>query len=132
MLGIQVLSVLLYFLILILSPPQALRISLTGEWETQVTGDDAQGTMGRRRKRGYSFPPSLAPKLIFVERERKTSGYEAGSGHCCLIGSLSNDDGDGNENVEKAIGLLRVAKQHPCTCITLFGTFLCRPCTSTT
>ena len=129
MLGIQVISALLNFPILILSPPQALRISLGGEWETQVTGNETQGTMERRRKRGYSFPPSLAPK--FSSREGETSGYEAGSGHCRLTGSLSNDDGDGNENVEKAIGLLKLAKLHPCTCITLFDTFLYRHCTST-
>ena len=70
MLGIQVLSALLYFLILILSPPQAIRISLTGEWETQVTGDEAQGTMGRRGRRSDSFPSSLAPKFSSRERER--------------------------------------------------------------
>ena len=73
MLGIQVLSALLNFLILILSPPQALRISLGGEWETQVTGDELnrQGTMGRRRKRGYSFPTSLARKFSSRGRERR-------------------------------------------------------------
>ena len=43
------------------------------------------------------------------------------------IGSLSNDDGDGNENDKKAI-----AKQQLCTCITLFCTFLSRRCTTTT
>ena len=72
MLGIQVISALLNFPILILSPPpQALRISLGGEWETQVTGNETQGTMGRRRKRGYYFPPSLAPKFSSRERERR-------------------------------------------------------------
>ena len=39
--------------------------------------------------------------------------------------SLGNDDGDGNENGKKA-------KQQLCTCITLFCTFLCRQCTTTT
>ena len=39
--------------------------------------------------------------------------------------SLSNDDGDGNENGKKA-------KQQLCTFITLFCTFLCRQCTTTT
>ena len=34
------------------------------------------------------------------------------------IGSLSNDDGDGNDNA---------AKQSLCTCVLHFGTFLCRP-----
>ena len=35
------------------------------------------------------------------------------------IGSLSNDDGDGNEDIKKAIGLLRLEKQRLCTCILL-------------
>ena len=46
-----------------------------------------------------------------------------------LLGSFGNDDGDGNENVKKAIGLLR---KQLCTYITLFCTFLCRHCTTTT
>ena len=45
--------------------------------------------------------------------------------------SLSNDDGDGNENGKKAKGF-RLAKQHLCTCITLFCTFVCRHRTTTT
>ena len=36
--------------------------------DARVTGDEAQGTMGRRKKRGQQ---------IFIERE--TSEYEAGS-----------------------------------------------------
>ena len=36
----------------------------------------------------------------------------------CTLGSLSNDDGDGNDNGKKAI-----AKQQLCTCITLFAHF---------
>ena len=36
-----------------------------------------------------------------------------------LIGSLSNDDADSNENGKKAV-LFRLAKQQLCTCITLF------------
>ena len=47
-----------------------------------------------------------------------------------LLGSLNNDDGDGNENGKKAIGLDQ-QKQHRCTC-TLFCPFLCRRCTTTT
>ena len=45
-----------------------------------------------------------------------------------ILGSFSNDDGDGNQAVKKATGLL----QQLCTCITLFCTFLHRPCTTTT
>ena len=47
-----------------------------------------------------------------------------------FLGSFSNDDSDGNEDVKKAIGLLR--KTQLCTCITLFCTFLHPPCTTTT
>ena len=42
------------------------------------------------------------------------------------IGSLSNNDGDGNENGKK------LANQQLFTCIMLFCTFLCRSCTTTT
>ena len=50
---------------------------------------------------------------------------------CCvnsLIGSLSNVDGDGNENRNR----FRWVKQQLCTCITLLCTFLCRQCTTAT
>ena len=46
------------------------------------------------------------------------------------LGSLSNDDGDTDENGKKN-NRLRLAKQL-CTCITLLSTFLCRRCTTTT
>ena len=45
-----------------------------------------------------------------------------------LIWSLRSDDGDGNENGKKA-KRFRLAKQQLCT---LFCTFLCRRCTTTT
>ena len=48
-----------------------------------------------------------------------------------VIGSSSNDDGDGNEKGKK-INRFRLAKQQLCTCITLFCTFPCRHCTTTT
>ena len=44
------------------------------------------------------------------------------------VGSLTNDDVDGNENGKKAIGLIGLAdwaKQQLCTCITLFCIFRC-------
>ena len=41
-----------------------------------------------------------------------------------LIGSLSNYDGDGNENVTKQQVL--ISKTMRCTCVLNFGTFLCR------
>jgi len=43
-----------------------------------------------------------------------------------LLGSVSNDDGNGNEEAKKAIGLASMAKQQLCTCITLFCAFLYR------
>ena len=46
------------------------------------------------------------------------------------IGTLRNYDGDGKENVKKAIGVMSKKQQR--TCITLFCTFLCCPCTITT
>ena len=55
----------------------ALRISHKGERETGVTGDEAQGTMERRKRRGEArFLPS---RLHFHrERDRETSVHEAG------------------------------------------------------
>ena len=44
-----------------------------------------------------------------------------------ILGTLRNDYGDGNKNGKKAIGLMSKT-----TTITLFCTFLCRPCTTTT
>lgn len=50
--------------------------------QRRVTGDEAQGKMGRRKKRGqppvFSFPRSFA-------RERETSGYEAVA-IACFVG----------------------------------------------
>ena len=48
-----------------------------------------------------------------------------------LIGSLSNNDGDGHENGKKS-SRFRLTKQQLCTCITLFCTFPCRRCSTTT
>ena len=36
-----------------------------------MTGDEVQGTMGRRRRRSDSLPPSLAPKFSSRVRERE-------------------------------------------------------------
>ena len=50
-----------------------------------------------------------------------------------VVGSLSNGDGDGDGNKKgKKSNRFRLAKQQLCTCITLFSTFLCRHCTTTT
>ena len=46
------------------------------------------------------------------------------------LGTFSNDDGEGKEDVKKQ--KVYYAKQQLCTCITLFCTFLYRPCTTTT
>ena len=43
------------------------------------------------------------------------------------LSSFRNEDGDGNENIKTAI-----AKQQVCSYITLFCTFICRDCTTTT
>ena len=48
-----------------------------------------------------------------------------------IIGSLSNDHGDGNK-CGKRNNRFGLAKQQLCKCITLFWTFLCRRCTTTT
>ena len=48
-----------------------------------------------------------------------------------LLGGLCNDDDDGNKNCKKN-NRFRRAKQQLCTCITLFWTFPCRRCTTTT
>ena len=58
------------------SPPQARRFTHRGECETRVTGDEAQGSMGQRKMRSFSFPPSFA-RNFFIEREREATGYEA-------------------------------------------------------
>ena len=42
-----------------------------------------------------------------------------------IIGSLSNDHGDANENSKKA-NRIRLTKQQLCKCITLFCTLFCR------
>ena len=44
-----------------------------------------------------------------------------------VLGTLRSDDGDDNENVKKAIGLIQFCKS-----ITLYCTFLSRHCTTTT
>ena len=51
--------------------------------------------------------------------------------HFWAKGSLCNDDGDGNMNGKKAIGL-DWQKQQFCTYITLFCSFPCRRCTTMT
>ena len=48
-----------------------------------------------------------------------------------ILGSSSNDEGDGNENGKKN-KRFRLAKQQPCTSITLFCAFPCRRCATTT
>ena len=47
-----------------------------------------------------------------------------------LDDNKTNDDGDGKENGKK--WYVYINKQQLCTCITLFCTFLCRRCTTTT
>ena len=67
------------------------RLSHIGERETRVTGDEAQGTVGRRKKRREAR--FLLPAFFCLqgrergreregerERERETSGYETATG----------------------------------------------------
>ena len=49
-----------------------------------------------------------------------------------ILESLSNDDGDAIQKQKQYICRFRLAKQQLCTCITLFFTFLCRHCSTTT
>ena len=54
-------------------------VSHRGGRETLVTGDEAQGTMGRVKKRDARFLlPAFLCVQIFIERE--ASGYEAAPG----------------------------------------------------
>ena len=58
-----------------------LRISHKGERKTGVTGNEAQGTMGRRKRRGEArfLPSRLHLRANFHrERDRETSAHEAG------------------------------------------------------
>ena len=77
MLGIQVLSALLNFLILILSPPQAIRISLGGEWETQVTGDELN-QKGPWEGEGREATPSHLPLRPNFHREGERNVWVRG------------------------------------------------------
>jgi len=70
-----------------LPPPQALCISHGGERETRVTGNEAQWTMGSRKKRREApsrpFSPSHLPLRANFYPERETSWYEAGLLQSC-------------------------------------------------
>ena len=73
------------------------------------------------------IPEIIEPKAC----THSPSGFQ--SGEYQLIGNLSNDDGDVNENVKKALNMFRLLKQQLCRCIvTLFCTFRYRNCTTTT
>jgi len=56
-----------------------------------VTGDEAQGTMGRK-KRG---------EKIFIERE--TSGYKAGSVTIINLNALAGGGGEGRGLLERSL-----------------------------
>ena len=77
--------------------------------------------------------PFLSKKRRTIWEKPGLSNFFLGEGasvHWLSSGTLRCHDGDDNENVKKAIG--EKAKQQLCTCITLFCTFLCRHCTTTT
>ena len=96
-----------------------------------VTGAKREG-WGRgkiRERKGKGSLPSL-PKSSQSPTPFDTCHCQARPTLGGLLGSLSNDDGDCNEDGKKAIGL-DWQKQQLCTCITLFCTFLCCRCTTT-
>ena len=84
----------------------------------------------------FIFSFSFFPEAIYenlISNLCRFLSFDRGSSHpslAPLIGSFSNDDGDGNEDVKKQ--QVYYAKQQLCTCITRFCTFLYRPCTTTT
>ena len=60
-----------------------------------------------------------SPKEYWQFFVRRLKSYVA-------IASLSNDDGDVNENVKKAIGFSSLAKQQLCTCYHAFWYISCQ------
>ena len=62
-----------------LPPLQALRTSHRRKRETRLTGDEAQWTMGRRKKRGEAPSRPFSPSRLSLSANfhRETSGYEA-------------------------------------------------------
>ena len=75
-------------------------------------------------------------KSLYMEKGKVTSKFPkmatGGKTNMFLpiaLGSLGNDDGDGDQNRKKS-NRFRLAKQQLCTCITLFCTFLCCCCTT--
>lgn len=88
-----------------LPTPQVLRcrtlVANKGELETRVTGDEALGTTGRRKKRNvFSFPPSF--RRNFTPRERRL-GTRLGHIYCFLLGmiAMKMKHGSGNTAYRK-------------------------------
>ena len=88
-----------------LPTPQVLRcrtlVANKGELETRVTGDEALGTTGRRKKRNvFSFPPSF--RRNFTPRERRL-GTRLGHICCFLLGmiAMKMKHGSGNTAYRK-------------------------------
>ena len=83
---------------------------------------DTREARERRREggaRGRERTPSRAAH--FARPNRKACSQATLSS--ILIGTLSSNDADSNENIKKTIGF--ISKTTPCTCTTLFCTFLC-------
>ena len=104
-----------------------------------------QGLRGLRRPRFYEEnlsqeegSSSLAARVKFSEPlyDKKIEPFALNlfprqqRSRMLRLGSFSNDDGDGNEDVKKATGLLR--KTTTLHVHHAFCTFLYRPCTTTT
>ena len=66
-------------------------------------------------------------KIIFPIKTTDVDG-----GFDCLLGSFSNDYGDGNENGKKSNRYRLVKKHNFARAARFFGTFFCRHCTTTT
>ena len=81
----------------------------------------------------YTCAFSSLPSVLFFFNDYLVIRHWLGSSKLpplLGIGTLRNYDSDGNGNVKKAISLM--SKTTSCPCITLFCTFLCSPCTTTT
>ena len=104
------------------------KFAISRQFHTQFTCDWFHG----KKKSLTEFCP-----LFYIFHKNTNSSfsplhvfYTPHSGTTHQKGSFSNDDGDSNQDVKKAIGLLR--KTTSLHVITLFCTFLHRPCTTTT
>ena len=86
-------------------------------WEREFQAREKRE--GRARKQTRAWSRALIPFPFPFERLPRR-----------LIGSFSNDDGDVNKS--RKSNSFWLAKRQLCTCLTLFCTFLCHHCATTT